>query len=84
MERFKQRWKRTPAPIRKPLVAIIGTLIIIAGLFMLVLPGPGWLTIFVGLALLATEFALARKLKASTESHVKKVARNATNRLRKK
>ena len=36
--------------------------LLIAGIAMLALPGPGWVTIFGGLALLATEFAWARRL----------------------
>lgn len=43
-------------------VAIGGGLLIVAGIAMLVLPGPGWITIFAGLALLATEFAWAERL----------------------
>jgi uncharacterized protein (TIGR02611 family) len=39
-----------------------GGLLLIAGIAMLALPGPGWLTIAAGLALLATEFAWARRL----------------------
>jgi uncharacterized protein (TIGR02611 family) len=39
-----------------------GVALLIAGVAMLVLPGPGWLTIFGGLALLAGEFLWARKL----------------------
>jgi uncharacterized protein (TIGR02611 family) len=84
MERFTQRWQRTPTPIRKPLVAITGLLIIVAGIAMLVLPGPGWLTIFVGLAVLATEFALAKRLKDAAERRAKSVAATAAKRLRKK
>ena len=33
-----------------------------AGIAMLALPGPGWLTIVAGLALLASEFVWARTL----------------------
>jgi uncharacterized protein (TIGR02611 family) len=33
-----------------------------AGVTMLVLPGPGWLTIVAGLAILAREFEWARRL----------------------
>ena len=39
-----------------------GGVLLIAGIAMLALPGPGWLTIAAGLALLATEFAWARRL----------------------
>jgi uncharacterized protein (TIGR02611 family) len=39
-----------------------GGVLLIAGIAMLALPGPGWLTIAAGLAILATEFAWARRL----------------------
>ena len=64
MEPWKRRWKRVPVAVRKPLVGIIGTAIVILGLALLPLPGPGWLVIFLGLAVLATEFAAAEKLRA--------------------
>lgn len=44
-------------------VAVVGAAVIVAGLAMLVLPGPGWAAIFIGLAILATEFIWARRLK---------------------
>lgn len=43
-------------------VAAVGTAVLGAGLAMLVLPGPGWAAIFVGLAILSTEFSWARQL----------------------
>jgi uncharacterized protein (TIGR02611 family) len=39
-----------------------GGVLLIAGIAMLALPGPGWLTIAAGLAVLATEFVWARRL----------------------
>jgi uncharacterized protein (TIGR02611 family) len=41
---------------------VTGFTLIIAGLLMLVLPGPGILTILAGLALVAQEFTWARRL----------------------
>ena len=41
---------------------VSGFTLIIAGLFMLVLPGPGILTILGGLALIAQEYVWARRL----------------------
>ncbi len=41
---------------------IAGFFLLAAGVAMLVLPGPGWVTIFAGLALLASEFEWARRL----------------------
>jgi uncharacterized protein (TIGR02611 family) len=63
MERLKAYWKSIPAPVRKPLVFVLGATIILVGLAMLVLPGPGIPAIFLGLALLATEFAIAERMR---------------------
>lgn len=48
------------AQARKVVVTIIGTTVLLAGIAMLVLPGPGGLVILGGLSVLATEFAWAR------------------------
>ncbi len=49
--------------VRQLLVLFVGTTIIITGLLMLILPGPGWAAIFLGFAILATEFTLAEKVR---------------------
>jgi uncharacterized protein (TIGR02611 family) len=41
---------------------VAGSGLLVAGVAMLALPGPGWLTIAAGLALLASEFTWARNL----------------------
>jgi len=43
-------------------VFVIGWSIVAVGVAMLVLPGPGWAAIFLGLAILATEFLWAHHL----------------------
>ena len=43
-------------------VSVIGTLLIVAGLVMLVTPGPGLLAIIAGLAVWSREFRWARRL----------------------
>lgn len=63
MERIKRSWNKTPKPVRVPIVAVAGSLIILAGIAMLALPGPGWAAIFLGLAVLSTEFEAADKIK---------------------
>lgn len=60
---MKRRWKRIPKAVRKPLVFIIGFAVVATGLVMLVIPGPGWAAIFVGFAILATEFAFAERVR---------------------
>ena len=50
-----------PAPLRKLIVAVIGVTILLLGVAMVVLPGPAFIVIPVGLGILATEFAWARR-----------------------
>ena len=57
-----QAWaRRRPAThaVWRAVVLVVGLAALMAGLVMLVLPGPGWLFIFIGLAILASEFAWA-------------------------
>lgn len=42
---------------------MLGSVLLVAGVVMLVGPGPGWLTIFLGLSILAAEFVWARRLQ---------------------
>jgi uncharacterized protein (TIGR02611 family) len=41
--------------------AIVGGLVSLVGLILIPYPGPGWLVVFAGLAILATEFEFAAK-----------------------
>lgn len=43
-------------------VALVGTIMTLGGLVLVPLPGPGWLVVFLGLAVLGTEFHWARRL----------------------
>ena len=43
-------------------VAVVGTAIIAGGILLLPLPGPGWVIIFLGLAILGSEFTWAKRL----------------------
>ena len=43
-------------------VTIAGFAVLLAGVALLVLPGPGWLLIFLGLGILSTEYLWARRL----------------------
>ena len=43
-------------------VTIAGFAVLLAGVALLVLPGPGWLLIFVGLGILSTEYMWAKRL----------------------
>lgn len=59
-------WKRfanlTLKQGRRLVIAVIGGTVVLIGLALLVLPGPGMVVIPLGLAILATEFIWARRL----------------------
>jgi uncharacterized protein (TIGR02611 family) len=48
-------------------VGVLGGTIAVGGLLLVPLPGPGWLVVFLGLAILGTEFAWAKRLAAFTK-----------------
>lgn len=74
MERTRHHWKRLPNSVRKPLVFIIGALFIIAAGATGWLPGPGGIPLFlVGVAILATEFAWAARLRDIILANIKRV-----------
>ena len=60
-------------------VTIAGALVVLAGLAMLVLPGPGIVVIIAGLAILATEYVWAERMlniaRAKAEQAKNKVLR---------
>lgn len=46
---------------KRAAIGILGGIVVLLGLVMVPYPGPGWLVVFTGLAILATEFEFARK-----------------------
>ncbi len=43
-------------------VGVLGALIVVVGLILVPLPGPGWLVVFLGVAVLGTEFPAAHRI----------------------
>ena len=66
---------------RRILTIGAGFALLIAGVFMLVLPGPGIVTIILGLALLAREFRWARRLLDRARELAARQAAGARERL---
>ncbi|MFY1632872.1 TIGR02611 family protein [Solwaraspora sp. WMMB335] len=54
----------------KVAVGLLGGLIIVIGLMLIPLPGPGWLIVIAGLAVLGVEFHWAKRLLAFTRRNV--------------
>jgi tellurite resistance protein TerC len=63
---------------RRIAVAVVGASVVVVGVAMLVLPGPAFIVIPAGLAILSIEFAFARRwLK-----HIREHGRSAMSRVR--
>ena len=64
VEALRERVRSRPggALIWRIGVTIVGVLVIAVGIVLLPLPGPGWVIIFAGLGVLATEYAWAKRL----------------------
>ncbi len=58
--------------VKRVIVSVVGATVLLIGIALLVLPGPAFIVIPVGLAILATEYAWARRW-------LKKARRIATN-----
>jgi len=61
LSRLWSAFKAVAAPLRKLIIALIGGTVLLIGVALIVLPGPAFIVIPIGLAILATEFAWARR-----------------------
>ncbi|MFI9048979.1 TIGR02611 family protein [Streptomyces sp. NPDC053427] len=58
-------------------VFVVGLAVVVIGVIMLPLPGPGWLVIFAGMAIWATEFVWAQLVLRWTRRKVTEAAQKA-------
>ncbi|MER5946140.1 TIGR02611 family protein [Streptomyces sp. NPDC001904] len=58
-------------------VFVVGLAVVVAGIIMLPLPGPGWLVIFGGMAIWATEFVWAQLVLRWTKRKVTEATQKA-------
>jgi uncharacterized protein (TIGR02611 family) len=63
-------------------IFVVGWVIVLAGIAMLVLPGPGLLVIIAGLSVLGIEFAWAAKLRDQAKDKAKAATEKAKNAIR--
>jgi len=63
---------------KRLIILVIGSTVLLIGIALLVLPGPAFVVIPVGLAILATEFAWARRLL----QRIRAAAEKGADRLR--
>jgi uncharacterized protein (TIGR02611 family) len=58
------------AALYRTMVGVVGTLVVLLGIVLIPLPGPGWLIVFIGLSILGSEFHWARRLNAWMRARV--------------
>ena len=91
----ERRWHHHPAFVpfkvvaafigrnaKRVAITVAGLLVVLAGVLMLVLPGPGIVTIIVGLAILATEYVWAERLLATAKARATQAKNAAADRVR--
>jgi tellurite resistance protein TerC len=62
IKRLLSRWHLDDIKVvRRVIVSVVGATVLLIGVALLVLPGPAFVVIPVGLAILATEYAWARR-----------------------
>ena len=64
---------------RRVAVTIVGGAVVLAGLVLCVIPGPGLLTLAAGLAILATEYAWAKRLLHKVKAKSRQAIDKARN-----
>jgi uncharacterized protein (TIGR02611 family) len=67
---------------KRIVIGVLGTAVVIGGLLMLVLPGPGILTVVAGLAILASEFEWAEWWMHRLRDRAERAAESAGTSLR--
>lgn len=82
LARFKAFTHRHPLLrlVHKIVVTVVGGLVVLAGIIMLVTPGPGWLGIFLGLGILATEYPVVHRFNLWAKAKVLAVWRRLVAR----
>jgi hypothetical protein len=68
---------RVPPAVRKIVIAVIGATIFLIGVALIVLPGPAFIVIPIGLSILASEFIWAQRVIKRGRIFLEKVVRVA-------
>lgn len=79
----RSKFGQLPPLARKVIVGVIGTTLLLIGLALIVLPGPAFIVIPIGLSVLATEFVWARRVVRRGRVFVGRSWRSVKNRVAK-
>ena len=71
---MKKNWLLLPKGLRKIIAFSVGSFLVLAGLVLIVLPGPFTMPLVIaGLFVLAIEFAWAERFLAKAKGHASKI-----------
>lgn len=71
---MKKSWLLLPKGLRKIIAFSVGSFLVLAGLVLIVLPGPFTMPLVIaGFFVLAVEFAWAERLLAKAKGHASKI-----------
>jgi hypothetical protein len=79
-DRMHGAWKRLPHPLRWVAVAAVGGTLVVVGLVLMVLPGPGIPLLILGLVVLASEFAWAQRTLHRVQRHSRAALTSVSSR----
>lgn len=63
-------------PIKRIIVAVVGFTVLLIGIALIVLPGPAFIVILLGLGILATEFVWAKRMLKEVKRRFEKAKEN--------
>jgi uncharacterized protein (TIGR02611 family) len=70
---------KTLRQVKRLVIGLIGFTVLVIGVAMIVLPGPAFIVIPVGLGILATEFVWAKSVLHSVKQRIEKTRRSKEN-----
>jgi hypothetical protein len=79
---LEQFVRTTVRQVRRLVILLVGTTVVLVGLIMLVTPGPAFVVVPIGLAILAIEFTWARRLLRHVRERAAQVRDDYRNRSR--
>lgn len=68
--------------LKRIVVAIVGFTVLLVGIATIILPGPAFIIIPLGLAILATEFVWAQRLLTKAKAYFEKQRQRVANKMR--
>lgn len=68
--------------LKRIVIAIVGFTVLLLGVVMIILPGPAFIIIPLGLAILATEFVWAQRLLTKAKAYFEKQRQRVADKVR--